>query len=145
MPITERMNSSDSVRQWAGVIALQYEYTAGVAGQRFLAGLRDGKILGGRCDRCDVNFLPPKIFCVRCFERVDRFVKVPAVGRVAARSGGGGAGIRFAFVKFEGVEGGLTHRVVGSAPRVGAPVRVRFKPKSQRKGSILDIQGFEPV
>jgi uncharacterized OB-fold protein len=150
MPITERIDSAEKVHHWNDAIPFQYEYTAGVAGERFLRGLMQGRLVGGRCERCDVTFLPAKIYCVKCFGRIEKFVRVPLVGRVAAISGGGrrrreGDPARgFAFVTFEDVQGGLVHRTVaGSRLRIGSRARVKFRPKSERKGSILDIDGFE--
>jgi uncharacterized OB-fold protein len=149
LPIIERINSSNRIHEWRDSIALHYEHTAGVAGEKFLRGLIEGRLVGGRCDRCEVTFLPAKIYCVKCFGRIETFVDVPAVGRVAARSSGrsGMAEVSgFAFVTFEGVQGGLVHHLVeGAHLRIGGRARVRFKPKGARKGSILDIEGFEPA
>jgi uncharacterized OB-fold protein len=124
---------------------LHYEYTAGVAGERFLRGLMDGRLVGGRCEQCNVTFLPAKIYCVRCFRRIEKFVNVPPVGRVAAVSGGSDDRTdAFAFLTFEGVGGGLVHHVVsGSHLRIGGRAKVKFRPKIKRTGSILDIDGFE--
>jgi uncharacterized OB-fold protein len=80
-----------------------------------------------------------------CFGRITSFTEVNPVGRVAAIGPEvGAARIRFAFVQFDDVIGGLIHRIRGKT-RIGARVRVRFKPKARRKGSILDIECFEPV
>ncbi len=146
MPIFERLDANDRVRRWTDSIPLQYHYTAGVAGERFLRALRNGKLVGGRCTRCGLTFIPPKIYCVKCFGRVERLVDVPLLGRVGATTSGDGrrrAG--FVFVTFDGVVGGLVHRALGRPPKIGARVRVRFRRKSERKGSILDIAGFEPA
>lgn len=49
--------------------------------------------------------------------------------------------VTFAYVTFEGVTGGLLHRILGEA-RAGDTVRPVFKSKKDRQGSILDIKGF---
>ena len=147
MPIRERITSVDRVRQWADAIPLHYEYTAGVAGEKFLRGLMDGKLVGGRCDKCGTTFLPPKTYCVTCFERITSFVDVVPVGRVAAIASSidsNREADRFVFVQFDAVIGGLVHRVRGET-QIGGRVKVRFKPKGRRKGSILDIDCFEPL
>jgi len=149
MPIREKISAVDMVRQWTDAIPLHYEYTAGVAGERFLRGLAEGKLIGGRCDKCGVTFVPPKTYCVYCFSRATSFLEIAPVGTVVAISataddGNEPRGTRFAFVQFDGVTGGLVHRLRGQA-EVGARVRIRFKAKRRRKGSILDIECFELV
>ena len=146
MPIRERLEDVAEVRQWSDVIPFHYEYTAGVAGEKFLRGLMEGKILAGYCPVCKEAFLPARIYCVVCYGEITKFVRVGPVGRVRAltRSGKGeGGGGAFAFVTFDGVRGGMVHRLLGRA-RAGSEVVARFRPAMERTGSVLDIQGFEP-
>jgi len=131
--------------QWTDGIPLHYEYTAGVAGEKFLRGLKSGKILAGYCPNCREVSLPPRIYCVTCYGKITRYIEVDPVGRVAAitSTGRGEVGeLKFAFVTFKGVRGGMIHRLLGRA-RAGSKVTPLFKPRSDRTGSILDIQGFE--
>ena len=75
---------------------------------------------------------------------------VRPIGRVAAMTrtliGQDGARLEqqvtFAYVTFDGVAGGILHRVIGRA-RVGSRVKPRFRKRGDRKGSILDLEGFE--
>jgi uncharacterized OB-fold protein len=56
-----------------------------------------------------------------------------------------GSRTTFGYVTFEGVNGGLVHRILGAGatePRVGDAVRPSFVPSEMRKGSILDIECF---
>ncbi len=50
--------------------------------------------------------------------------------------------VTFAYVTYDGVAGGILHRVIGRA-RVGSRVKPRFRKRGDRKGSILDLEGFE--
>jgi uncharacterized OB-fold protein len=53
--------------------------------------------------------------------------------------------VTFGYVKFAGVSGGLVHRLLRtgkSVPQVGEEVGPIFVPPRDRKGSILDIEGF---
>ncbi len=53
----------------------------------------------------------------------------------------------WAFVTFQGIRGGLVHRLLvppGRA-RVGLAVRPKLKAREDRVGAITDIEGFEPV
>lgn len=136
-------------------IPLHYEYTAGVAGEAFLRGLMDGKILATYCPNCKRASLPARIYCVDCYgETSKKPVRAGPVGVVRAitKLGPDGAdrgqgeeddaGFTFVFVEFPGVSGGMVHRALGKV-RAGTRVRPRFKPRAQRAGSITDIVGFE--
>lgn len=82
--------------------------------------------------------------------RLEDFVEVENIGSVEAttvchRDGEGNIlpePIGVALVRFPGVHGGLVHKIRGSIS-VGDRVRVVFKDKSARTGSILDIDCFE--
>ncbi|MDA4114368.1 MAG: zinc ribbon domain-containing protein [Thaumarchaeota archaeon] len=140
MPIEERIESVADIRQWTDTIPFQYEYTAGVAGERFLRGLMDGKILAGYCPGCNESSLPARIYCVRCYGGITEYVEVEPVGKVRAVTSA--KQDAFAFVTFKDVRGGLVHRLLDRA-RAGTEVVPRFRPRSERTGSILDLQGFE--
>ena len=142
----EKLDAVAEVRQWADRIPLHYEYTAGVAGEKFLRGLKEGRILAGYCPNCRETSLPPRIYCVNCYGAIAKFVRVDAAAKVAAVTsarGPGGQETAFAFVTFKGVRGGMIHRLLGKA-RVGSDVVPVFRPKKERTGSIDDIQGFGP-
>jgi uncharacterized OB-fold protein len=50
-------------------------------------------------------------------------------------------------VKIDHTDGGLVHYLGDVKPDevyIGMPVEAVFKPKKQRKGSILDIKYFKP-
>jgi len=52
----------------------------------------------------------------------------------------------YALIKFEGVHGGLIHRI-GETDKVyiGMKVEAVFKPPNERKASINDIAYFKPI
>lgn len=143
MPIQERIDSVDRVRQWTDTIPLKYVYTAGVAGQLFFEWLKKGKIEGSRCDVCKVTYLPPRMYCPQCFLEVHSFVHLANLGKVAALTSLGDAGPKYAFVTYSGVRGGILHRVFSGKARMGAKAVAIFKPERERRGSILDIVGFK--
>ena len=147
MPIEERADSVAELSQWTDSIPFQYQYTAGVAGERFLRGLIDGRILAGYCPRCEEASLPARIYCVKCYGEITRYVRAGPAGRVAAitRKRGDEEGAQtFVYVEFKGVRGGMIHKLLGKG-RAGSRVVPRFKPRRERTGSILDIQGFESI
>ena len=155
MTFLDRTTDSRRFRHWEGNLEADYIYTSGIAGERFFVTLRDeGRLLAARCTACDLDYLPPRLFCEDCFAELADFVDVPRVGRVAAvtvahvdRRGKRLSQAQvWAFVTFRGIRGGLVHRLLVPPDRakVGTAVRARLKPKAARVGAITDIEGFEP-
>jgi uncharacterized OB-fold protein len=156
MTFLERTTDARRFRHWEGNMEADYIYTSGVAGERFFVALRDhGKLLASRCPTCGLDYLPPRLFCEDCFAELTEFVDVPDQGRIAAvtvahRDRTGAPLERpqiWAFVTFDGIHGGLVHRLLGppARARVGLVVRPRLKRRGDRVGAITDIEGFEPV
>lgn len=150
MPLKERVTSVERLRSWKDKIPFHYEYTAGLAGERFLRGLQEGKILAAECPKCRKRYVPPKVYCVDCFLEINRYKEVGPEGVVAAiaRSSVGFNGERlarpktFVFIGFEGVTGGFIHTAPGPGIRIGTKVVPVYKPKEKRRGTLLDIEGF---
>lgn len=156
MTFLERTTDPRRLRHWEGTLEADYIYTSGLAGERFFTALRhDGRILASRCDACDLAYLPPRLFCERCFAELTAYVEVPATGRVAAvtvaHADRSGQPLpepeAWALVSFRGIHGGLLHRLLvpGGEARAGLAVRPRIRPKAMRTGTIADIEGFEPA
>ncbi len=150
MTIKERLTSLRDARRWEDKIPFHYEYTAGVAGESFLRGLIDGKILGARCENCQLTYLPPKMYCTNCFHEITTFRDLGLKGRVAALTEAyrDFAGERverpylIGFVTFPDAKGGIIQRITGRRPRIGSRVVARFKPRKSRTGAITDIVSF---
>lgn len=157
MTFLERTTDVGKLRHVEVDMSVDYIYTTGIAGERFFTALQDeGRILAVHCPVCKVNQLPPRMFCESCFTKLSDYVEVPLEGRVAAVTAVHvdrlGRPLKtaevYAFVTFRGVEkGGLIHRLLVSpeTAKAGMAVRVRIKPRAARTGTILDIEGFEPV
>lgn len=157
MAITEKITSTTVPTFWEGGIPVRYVYTYGLAGERFFRAVKDkGTFLATRCEDCDITFVPPKVYCDRCFERLDDFVDVGTVGYVESftisfenMDGSPKTHPRIlAMVRIEETDGGLIHYLEGidwEEIAIGMPVKAVFKPKAQRKGSIEDIVGFGPA
>ena len=156
MTFTEKTTDHRKLRRWEGNIEADYIYTSGLAGEKFFTELKkSGKILATHCPRCDLTYLPPRIYCERCLAEIREWREVPPVGQVeaftVARLDEEGAESTepqvWAFIKFPGIHGGFVHRV--SAPleklKRGLQVRARLKPQPLRTGEITDIDIFEPA
>jgi uncharacterized OB-fold protein len=112
--------------------------------------------LAAKCSSCGVVYLPPRTYCECCFARLeDSYVKVLPQGRVHTftlchKNLDGSyrpTPILVAMVKIDQTDGGLVHYLGGVKPEevyIGMSVEAVFKPKKQRKGSILDIKYFRP-
>jgi len=138
MPSIERINSSADIRAWKDNLPLHYKYTYGVAGQKFVSGLKEGKIIASRCKFCKTAYLPPKLYCTNCFKKIDDFEEVNVKGKVVALAVGKKT---YGFVTFEGFTGGLVH-FASERCKVGDSVKPVFK--AEREGRITDIMYFMP-
>jgi hypothetical protein len=140
-------------RKVEGDFPVHFRYTAGVAGEKFLREIKDnGRLLATRCPNCNLNYLPPRTYCERCMAKLEDYVQVDSVGIVesytACTQDSDGKPlpqpVGVALVRFPSAHGGLVHKTKGEVS-VGDKVRVVFKEKPKRTGSILDIEYFEKV
>ncbi len=157
MAITERITNTTKPTYWEGEIPVNYVYTHGLAGEKFFRAIKDkGTFLATRCEKCDVTYVPPKIYCERCFAKLDAYIDVGTIGHVETftvtfQNMDGSEKERpriLAMIRICGTDGGLIHYLAGitiDQVALGMPVQAIFKPKAQRTGGIEDIIGFGPV
>lgn len=144
-------------RVWKGAMPVQFLYTAGVAGERFFQTLkRKGIFTATHCEECRLTYLPPRLYCERCFADLsDTWRDVAPVGRVYTftivhvdREGGPLSSPELvAFVRIDGADGGLVTRLLEIAPvdvRMDMPVELVLAPPRRRRGTLDDILGFRP-
>ncbi len=131
-------------------------YTAGVAGQKFLEEIKENeKIFGTRCSKCEITFVPAKLYCERCFARMEKehWVDVGTRGTLYSYT--------VAYEEKDGSpketpsiigaiklgDGLLFHWIKESSAddlEIGMEVDAVFKPKGERRGSLVDIDYFKP-
>lgn len=138
-----------------GVIRVPYTWAAGTVASRFYAGLRDRKIYGVRCPKCEVVVVPPKKTCHRCFGDLDEWVEVGDEGiletfTVVHYHEPGLHPLRTPFgygiIKLDGADTGLTHLIRGGdlgTLKEGTRMKAVFKKRPA--GNYLDIAYFKPV
>jgi uncharacterized OB-fold protein len=140
-----------SFTHWHGDMEAQYIYTAGIAGERFFRELKDnGKLVGTHCANCDRTYVPPRMYCEKCFAELTEWRDVPLEGKVKAHTTVHvdiddktlDEPFVIGFVKIDGTRGGLVHYI--KAPEVKNGMRVKAVLKEDRVGSILDIEHFAP-
>lgn len=132
-------------------------YTAGVAGQKFLEELKDNdKIYGTRCNKCEVTFVPAKMFCERCFARMEKenWVDVGTRGTlysytVAYQEKDGSPKETPSLIGAIKIADGMMYHWLKECSEddleIGMEMEVVFKPKGERRGSLVDIDYYKPV
>jgi uncharacterized OB-fold protein len=142
--------SQESVRV-EGHFPVYFRYTVGVAAERFFREIKDNaRLVASRCVKCNLNYLPPRIYCERCLSSLDEYVPVENSGTVdaftACRKDHEGKDLPnpvfIALVRFPSAHGGIVHKARAQL-EIGDKVHAVFKEKSMRTGSILDIEFFE--
>jgi uncharacterized OB-fold protein len=134
------------------VLEYTYRRSVGPVLGRFLAGLRDGKVLGARTAEGRV-LVPPAEHDPETGEPVGDLVEVGQTGVVTTWSWVPAPRPRhplahpfaWALVKLDGADTPILHALdAGSPDRVRAGMRVRVRWRTERAGEIGDIACFEP-
>ena len=137
--------------------SLRYAWDTGVAVGRFLEELKNGRIIGRTCRRCQRVLVPPRMFCERCFRPTDawRFVEdsgsvnTYSVSHIRWDASRIEEPILVAVIEIDGAsQGGFLHYLGEVRPediRIGMKVKAVWKPAEEREGSILDIRHFRPL
>lgn len=136
-----------------GEFPVHFRYTTGLAGEKFFREIKEnGRLVASRCPKCNLNYLPPRIYCERCMSRLEEYVQIDSVGTVETftqcyQDADGERlpqPVTVVLARFPLAHGGIVHNANGQVS-IGDKVRVVFKEKSKRTGSILDIAYFEKV
>ncbi len=144
--------SSEAIRV-EGDFPVHFRYTVGVAGEKFFREIMEnGRLIASRCPKCNLNYLPPRIYCEKCLSKLDEYVPIENSGTVETftmcHQDADGKELTqpvgVALVRFPGAHGGIVHKTKGDVS-IGDRVQAVFKERSKRVGSILDIENFEKV
>ncbi len=137
------------------VFPVKNRYTAGVAGQRFFEDLKEyGKIYGSRCAACDLTYVPARIYCERCFARLEDWIDVGTEGTVYSftvvhkNKSGEFKDEPSLIVAVRIADGLLIHRLgecSAAEAWIGMPVQAELKAPAERRGGIEDIKYFKPL
>lgn len=121
-------------------VRLPFRYAAGGTAP-FLEGLREKRILAGRCGNCGAVRVPLASFCARCPGERPGAVEVGPGG--VLRASGGGPGPLFGLIQLDGATNLFLHRLGGAEPEKFVPgARVEPVFAEERKGHLLDITCF---
>lgn len=135
-----------------------FAWDTGIAIGRYLAGLKEGLILGARCRHCRRTVVPPRLVCEWCFRPMDEFVPLADTGTINTFS------LCYvtwdvqriqqpeipAVIEIDGASPlhGIMHKlgeVEPQAVRIGMRVKAVWKPAEARQGAITDILYFKPI
>lgn len=154
--LTEKLEGMD-VWVYHGQINIPNTYSAGAVGSRFLIELRDNKrIMGTRCPKCNLVYVPARSVCRDCFGQLSEWVEVSqqgtllthAVARQPTLVQPVTPPITYGIIQLDGADTGFVHMLGEVDPqqlKVGMRVKAVFKTKKQRVASILDIKYFKPL
>ncbi len=153
----DKITNPSQLRHWLGDMEADYIYTLGVAGERFFKEIKEnGRIMGAKCTCCNKIYVPPRMYCEKCFSKLEKWVDLGKKGiihtfTVATIDVDGnklGKPVIYALIKFEGACGGIIHKIGETTPekvKIDMKVEAIFKPSHERKASINDIQHFKPT
>lgn len=133
-------------------VAFDYTRSTGPVVGRFLTGLRDGRIIGGRTSEGRV-VVPPPEFDPVTHAAIDDFVEVAPVGTVVSwtwvpepvKDQPFDRPFAYVLVRLDGADAPLLHALdVASPDEVSTGMRVQARWAEERVGAITDLV-FEPA
>jgi uncharacterized OB-fold protein len=133
-------------------VAFDYTRSTGPVIGRFLTGLRDGVVVGGRTSSGEV-VVPPLEYDPVTHEATTEFVEVSSVGTVTSwtwvpepvKGQPFDRPFAFALVTLDGADVPFLHALDAASPAdVSTGMRVRVRWAAERTGHINDIACFEP-
>jgi uncharacterized OB-fold protein len=140
---------------------LAYAWDNGVAIGRYLAELKNGRIIARVCNKCKRIMLPPRMFCEFCFKPTDEWMFVEDTGVIntfsiahvnwdASRRGPKEKPLIPAVIEIDGASKGMgiMHMIGGIEAKdvkIGMKVKAVWKKPEERIGAITDILYFAPL
>ncbi|MFH1243479.1 MAG: Zn-ribbon domain-containing OB-fold protein [Pseudomonadota bacterium] len=140
---------------------LKYAWDNGVAIGRYLAELKNGKIIGKRCNSCKRVLVPPRLFCELCWRPTDSWTYVEDAGTIltcvvshvnwdASRVEKGKRYHTPAVIELDGAgkDQAILHLIDEIEPydlKIGMRVKAVWKAPEERIGAITDIKYFKVI
>ena len=157
-PLSENDFSEDNILFTHDELHAQFAWDTGIAISRYLAGLKEGVILGGRCSTCRKTIVPPRTVCEWCFRPMTEYIPLQDTGIVNTFS------LCYvtwdvkrisepqipAVIEIDGASPlhGIMHmldEVDPQAVHIGMRVQAVWKPPTERQAAITDILYFKPI
>lgn len=138
---------------------LKYAWDNGVALARYLAELKNGRIIGKRCNGCKRVLVPPRLFCEICWSPTDKWTYLKDTGTIltfvvshvnwdASRVEKGQRYHTPAVIELDGAgkDQAILHLIDEIEPydiKIGMRVKAIWKKPEERIGAITDIKYFK--
>jgi uncharacterized OB-fold protein len=157
-PLSEKDFEAGNILFNYDELQADFSWDTGVAIGQYLAALKEGTILGSRCDTCRKTVVPPRSVCEWCFRPMRSFVPLQDTGVVNTFS------LCYvtwdvkrikepeipAVIEIDGASPlhGIMHMLGEVDPQqveIGMRVQAVWKPPKEREGAITDILYFKPL
>lgn len=148
-------NLIDEKKVFRGKIKVPYKHTAGAYVERFITEIgKNKRIMGVKCPKCSKVFVPPRMICAECFEKMEEWVEVGNQGKVVGFTTIAHSTpvmpleppYSYAIIRLDGADTDIVHIINIGDPKqlkVGMRVKAVFKEKPRKR--ILDIEFFRPI
>lgn len=149
------------VLSWGDKPNLKYAWDNGVAIGRYLAELKEGRLIGKRCHKCKRVLVPPRLFCELCWRPTDDWAYVQDTGTIltfvvshvnwdASRVKKGQRYHTPAVIELDGAgrDQAILHLIDGIEPydlKIGMKVQAVWRKPEERTGAITDIKYFKVI
>ena len=147
---------SEEIIGFEAPIYFQYSYTAGKATSRFLQAIKEGRIVGQRCPKCQGVYVPPRGSCPRDGVATQEEVEIPDRGTIESFTinylpiPGGAVDPPYvsANIILDGADLSFMHIIGEIDPlevRTGMRVKAHWRPQIEWKASLENIKYFIPL
>jgi uncharacterized OB-fold protein len=137
-------------------VKVDYEYTPGVTSERFLLGLKQGKLLGAACDECGRVYIPPRGACPRCAVPTSKIRELAHKGTIITltivRVPSDNIDVELPYcaasILLDGADismTGLIQECPFEEVRIGMRVEAVWKPEAEWDYSSANIKYFRPI
>jgi uncharacterized OB-fold protein len=138
-----------------GRIKVPYRHVAGEYVKKFITEIGENrKIMGVKCPKCGKVFVPPKMVCFECFEKMEEWVEVGTQGTVKGFTVVSHttpvmplkSPYAYGIITLDGANTDFVHIINESDPKklkIGMRVEAVFKDRPKK--NILDIEYFRPI
>ncbi len=148
-------NLIDEKKVFRGKIKVKYTHVAGKYAENFIINIdKHHKIMGVKCLKCGKIFVPPRMICVECFEKMEEWVEVGNQGTIVGFTTVTHSTpimpleppFTYALIRLDGADTDFVHLINEGDPnklQVGMRVQAVFKEQPRKR--ILDIEYFRPI
>jgi uncharacterized OB-fold protein len=140
---------------YRGRIKVPYKHVAGAYVEKFITEIdKNQRIMGTKCPKCGKVYVPPRMICVECFEKMEEWVEVDNKGTVKGFTVVSHSTpvmpleppFAYALITLDGSNTEMVHIIKETDPKKlkeGMRVEAVFKEKPRKR--ITDIEYFKVI